>query len=238
MTRRGYEPRDAQWFSGQAIEQLLIARRDLQWLLDRGYPLRSALELVGGHYQLAARQRTALQRSTATRAQYRQRESTRLGTDSVRNGVLLIDGFNLIITLEVALSGSLLIQGGDGVIRDLAGLHGTYRLIRQTDEALELVGRALASLAVAEARFYLDTPVSNSGKLKSRIREHAAGWQLPVAVELTDNVDAFLDRKERIVSSDSVLLDRCASWLNLSAMIVRESIPAAWIVRLDDPDFR
>jgi len=236
MTRRGYEPRDTRWFSGQAIEQLKIARRDLQWLLDRGYPVRSALDLVGGHYQLAARQRTALQRSTATRAQYRQRESTRFGPGSAGNGILLIDGFNLIITLEVALSGSLLIRGGDGVLRDLAGLHGTYRLIRQTDEALELVGRALANLAVPEARFYLDTPVSNSGKLKSRIREHAASWPLPVAVELTDNVDACLDRKERIVTSDSVLLDHCASWLNLSDLIVRESIPDAWIIRLDVPD--
>ena len=149
-----------------------------------------------------------------------------------KDGILLIDGFNLIITLEVALAGSVLIRGGDDVLRDLAGLHGTYRLISQTDQALDLIGRMLEKLAVPEARFFLDAPVSNSGKLKSRILGHAAGWQLPVAVDLAANADAVLDQKERIVTSDSILLDRCASWLNLSSIIVRESIPNAWIVCL------
>lgn len=233
MTRRGFEPKDSQWFSAKAVDLLKVARCDIQWLLDRGYPVGPALELVGGHYQLTTRQRTALQRSTATQAQYRHRESTRLAAKDAKDGALLIDGFNLIITLEVALSGGVLIRGGDGVLRDLAGLHGTYRLISQTVQALDLVGRALGRLAVPEARFYLDAPVSNSGKLKSLILEQAASWPLPVTVELAANADAVLDKKERIVTSDSVLLDRCASWLNLSAMIVRESIPDAWIVCLD-----
>lgn len=234
MTRRGFEPKDSQWFSAQAVDLLRIARRDFQWLLDRGYQAGPALDLVGGHYQLTTRQRTALQRSTAAQSQYRQRESTRLEVLAAKDGALLIDGFNLIITLEVALSGGVLICGGDGVLRDLAGLHGTYRLISQTFQALDLVGRTLGQLAVPEARFFLDAPVSNSGKLKSRILEQAAGWGLPVSVELAANADAVLDKKERIVTSDSVLLDRCASWLNLSAMIVRESIQDAWVVDLAD----
>ena len=39
-----------------------------------------------------------------------------------------IDGFNTIITLEVALSGSHVFCCRDDVLRDLAGLRGTHAL--------------------------------------------------------------------------------------------------------------
>ena len=75
-------------------------------------------------------------------------------------------GFNTIITLEVALSGSLLLKSMDGTIRDLAALRGTYRLIDKTDSAIMLIGRVLEKMGVNKAIFYLDAPVSNSGKVE------------------------------------------------------------------------
>ena len=50
-----------------------------------------------------------------------------------------IDGFNIIITLEVLLSGSFLFVGMDGAIRDLAALRGTYRIIPETAEAVRIL---------------------------------------------------------------------------------------------------
>ena len=78
-------------------------------MLDRNYKLSSILEFVGGHYQLSARQRIALKRATSTELQYKKRKSTMLPLEIAKNGCMHIDGFNLIITLEVALSGSPLI---------------------------------------------------------------------------------------------------------------------------------
>ncbi|WP_041219291.1 DUF5616 domain-containing protein [Desulfitobacterium dichloroeliminans] len=53
--------------------------------------------------------------------------------------LLIIDGFNLIIALEVTLSGSIIILGRDGVQRDLAGLRGSYKIIEQTDKARKAI---------------------------------------------------------------------------------------------------
>ena len=50
-----------------------------------------------------------------------------------------IDGFNTIITLEVALSNSLIIKSMDETIRDLAGLRGTYSVIEKTEVAIKLI---------------------------------------------------------------------------------------------------
>lgn len=99
-----------------------------------------------------------------------------LPLECAKDGCLNIDGFNLIITLEVALSGSPILLGKDGVFRDLAGLRGTYRLIDKTDTALNLIGKILRELNVPWVRFYLDSPVSNSGRLKSKILGLSEQW--------------------------------------------------------------
>lgn len=62
---------------------------------------------------------------------------------------VLIDGLNTIITLETALSDSVVLCGDDGVLRDVAGLHGTYRIIDKTPQAIDMI---LASLTEWECQ--------------------------------------------------------------------------------------
>jgi len=232
-TRRGFDPGDRNDFSGESLRRLSDAQEEIQWLLGRGYRIGPAVDFIGSHYQLSSRQRTALQRACSSKAQRKRRLSRLLPAEAASEGCLHIDGFNLVITLEVALSGSLVILGSDGVLRDLAGLRGTYFLIDQTEKALSLIGRTFRELRVPEAVFYLDSPVSNSGRLKSRILEHSAGWNMPVAVELVPNSDVVLSKMERVVSGDSIILDQCSSWFNLSRKIVADHIKDAWIVDLE-----
>lgn len=228
--QRGFDPEDHKWFSSQNITKLRTAQKEIQWLLDRDYPISRVIEFVGNHHQLSSRQRMALFRVSASQRQYQSRASRLLPLAAAKNNELVIDGFNLIITLEVALSGSPLIQGGDDVLRDLAGLRGSYRLIDQTDMALQLLGQFLNQLNVSQATFYLDAPVSNSGRLRQRILDHAVNWQIPVQVQLVANPDPILSRMERVVTSDSVILDHCLSWFNLSKAIIATAIEKPWIV--------
>ena len=152
--------------------------------------------------------------------------------ECLKDGCLNIDGFNIIITLEVAMSGSPILLGKDGVFRDVAGLRGTYRIIDNTETALNLIGKTLKELHVPRVKFYLDSPVSNSGRLKSKILECSGQWGMPVEVELIPNVDSVLAGKERIVTGDSIILDECKSWFNLSRKIIEDHIQDAWVVDL------
>ncbi len=231
--KRGFDPDDTKIFSKESIAELKIAQEEIQWLLDRGYKIKQIIEFTGNHYLLSARARTALQRTTSSTADYEKRRSTMLPFECAKDGCLNIDGFNLIITLEVAISGSPILLGKDGVFRDLAGLRGTYRIIDKTDTAISLIGKTLQELSVPMVKFYLDSPVSNSGRLKTKILEYSEQWGMPVEVDLIPNVDAVLAGKERVVTGDSIILDECKSWFNLSRKIIEDHIQDAWVVDLE-----
>lgn len=99
--------------------------------------------------------------------------------------------------------------------------------------ALELIGKTFKKLKVPEAKFFLDSPVSNSGRLRNRILEYSNKWKIPVEVELIPNADVVLSKMERVVTGDSIILDNCISWFNLSRIIVEDYIKNAWIVRFN-----
>ena len=111
IVRRGYVPKDSVEFGAKAAEKLNAAAQELVFLMDRGYDTKSASTFVGNHHLLSERQRMALARivSTASAVQRRKRKELIQAPD-----YLVLDGFNTIITLEVALSGSLLLGKANG----------------------------------------------------------------------------------------------------------------------------
>lgn len=230
--RRGYEPKDAVEFGPKAAEKLNAAAQELVFLMNRGYDTKTASTFVGNHHLLSERQRLALARITSTDAALEARKKKELlqAPES-----LVLDGFNTIITLEVALSGSLLLEGMDHTIRDLAGLRGSYRLVDKTYRAVELLLGRLEELGVREALFYLDQQVSNSGRLRALLLDRAEAHSVQVRAELHPSVDGVLSRLERVVTSDAIILDKCGSWYNLNRGLIEQAAPDAWIFRLNRP---
>lgn len=228
---RGYVPTDHKEFSEESIVILRKAQEELLFLLDRGYPIKSSSTFVGNHYLLSERQRLAIVRATAMKSMLEMRLSKQL-TNETQGDTVFIDGLNVIISLEVALSGSILLQCMDGTIRDLAGLRGTYRLIEQTDVAIRLIGEKLAGMKIKEAVFYLDAPVSNTGRLKCKIYDLLNDYPYHVTVELVNNADVILEQLDHVITSDAIVLNKCVSWINLVAEILKEKLPETKYVDL------
>lgn len=231
QVRRGFVAADAKEFSRNALPLLYRAQEELIFLLDHGYEIEKAVTFIGNHYQLSARQRLALTRSTASQETVHLRLAKKW-EGSLKGRTLSVDAFNLIITLEAALSGATLLYGIDGTVRDLCGLHGTYRLIDKTEKALHMLAAFLKRGGAGETVFYLDAPVSNSGRLKARILAVMQEEGLPARAQLVLNADAALWGQEGVVTSDAVILDRCRSWVNLGYAILREYLPEIGYVNL------
>lgn len=219
VVKRGYSSNDEKEFGSSAIDTILKAGKDLQYLLNQGYNIKGASAFVGNHYLLSERQRLALVRGVSPQESITKRETKEIKTIPT-GSVVNIDGFNTIITLEVALSDSVLLKCMDGTVRDLAGLRGTYRLIDKTDMAIKLIGKALEENQVGKVVFYLDAPVSNSGRLSQRINELLNEFSFEVQTEVINNVDSVLEKLDNVITGDAIILDRCKSWINLNAKII------------------
>lgn len=226
---RGPGPRDREWFGEEARPNLAAAVGDLSWLRSRGYAEASALKLVGDRYRLVERQRVAVVRSACSDQALRDRRARRLEIEAVRGRPIRIDGFNLVLTLESALGGGVVLGGRDGCFRDLAGVHGTYRRVEETLPSLELAARWLAEWGVGPCLWLLDAPVSNSGRLAAMIRGVSPDWSAEVVAD-PDPLLASSD--DPVATADSGVLDRCGPWVNLARAIVEAGAPGAFVADL------
>jgi hypothetical protein len=227
-TNRGFNSEDLKSFSKSSIQLLNRSAIEICYLLDRGYDIKNITTFVGNHYQLTARQRTALQRSCCSTLQKDNRIKSLI--NDVTEKIVYIDGFNIIITLEVALSNGTLFKCRDNCIRDLAGLRGTYRLIDKTSPAIELLALTLKRLKASKVIFYLDEPVSNSINLKIAIINVFEKIGVPVSVHVVPNPDYILKDKSCIITTDSVIIDSCKGWINICPLIINRYIPNTSII--------
>ena len=110
----------------------------------------------------------------------------------------------------------------DGTIRDLASLRGSYRMIDKTHLAITQIGEMLEKYHIKKAVFYLDAPVSNSGRLKTQIIETLQAFHYEIEVNVINDVDRVLEKLDNVITSDAIILDKCKSWINLNADIIKQ----------------
>ena len=236
-THRGAHPEDAKLFGSSQIVNLRQAVCDYSMLLSKGYAEKSSLKLVGDRFRLTERQRIAVMRCGCSDEQLGYRRENVVEAVKVEQSEIAIDGYNVLITIESALSGGFIFRGRDGCLRDLASIHGTYRKVCETIPAIEFVGKCLSQLGAGHCLWFFDSPVSNSGRLKTImyevIEKNGWGWD----VELSQNPDKELIATDRIVvTSDSVILDKCGRWSNLTEYIIEHSISSTQMVDLSGCD--
>jgi hypothetical protein len=226
---RGPHPEDHQLFGDERVEDLRKAVGDFSLLLTKRYAVPSSLKLVGDHFNLTERQRTAVQRASCSDAARESRKRSEVGIGVIANQALAIDGYNLLTTLETALSGGAIFVCRDGCFRDMASIHGTYRKVEETIPALKLLAEFLKCANAGPITILLDSPVSNSGRLRAVIEEANADWN----VELVSNPDPILAAGDQmVVTADSVILDSAKRWVNLARHIITRQVADAWIIDL------
>jgi len=210
-----------------------VAVSELSWMLSRGYKMTSSLKLVGDRHGLRERQRLAVSRAACSDQDKQRRREHCVSVEEIRNQSVIVDGFNLMITLEAALSNGPLFVGADECVRDLSTVHGSYRSVEETDQAIYMAGKALQHLGASSVMWLLDRPVSNSGRLAKRIAEIALQQAWPWQVEVVFNPDAMIMSSSAVaITSDSSILDRVERWADLKSYLLATEIPNAWIVDL------
>jgi hypothetical protein len=202
-------------------KKLRTAAEDFLYLLDRGYPRKAGLQLVGNRYNLDALQRDVLHRGIFARMEAAERRNRLVDVEKLVDFKLLVDGHNVLITVESGLAGRLLIAANDGVIRDVAGVSHRYRISNLTHEAINTIFQTLQKYPPKETLFFLDAPIRQSGELAAALRSALKNWNLPgdaQAVKVPES--RLIGGEDVIASSDSAVLDGVQRGFDLAATTI------------------
>jgi len=201
------------------------AAQDFRYLLNRGYPRKVTLELVGNRYGLTFDERHLLHRGVFSSAASQMRKNKRISIKEIRDKDLAIDGHNVLITIEAALFGRALVLADDGFIRDISGLSGSFTKSKITETATQLLLTVLKKWKPRKTLFLFDAPISMSGKLAEEIRDRLNQANLPgdaMAVKVPEKI--LIGFPGMVATSDTAIIDRSKRVLDLAGYIIRQCI--------------
>jgi hypothetical protein len=213
-------------------KNLQKAAEDFRYLLNKGYPRKAALELVGNRYGLTSDDRHLLHRGVFSNSDSKSRQKKIISIKEVQNKDLAIDGHNIVITIEAGLSGRPLISGDDGFIRDISGLSGSFRKTETTEKAIQFIIHAIKKIKPCHTLFLFDAPISMSGKLAQEVRSWLKKENLSgdaMAVKVPEKI--LIGFPGVIATSDTDIIDQSKKVLNLAGYILKKRTKLESLIR-------
>lgn len=202
--------------------EIYRAIEDFRYLLNRGYNRSSALRFVSDKYGLDIKGRNILERSVFSEKDARKRRSKLVDIEEIYNQRLLIDGYNVLITVENILYGGEIVECDDGFIRDVSATFGKYKIKKETFDALDKILSVLKKFNPGEVIFCFDSQVSYSGKLSQIVRNELKRRNIRGNAKTFKNVDYVLINESGIVcTSDRVIIDKVKKVLDIPRYIYK-----------------
>ncbi len=208
--------------------KLQEAAYDLRFLLNRNYRKKGALQFVANKYVLNKRERNYLARSVFSSLKSKERREKIEDISKIRGEFLLVDGYNVLITVESIFSGDhdSIILCDDMILRDLNAVFGKYKFSEFTENALDTILSLINLYNPLYVNFFFDGPVSFSGKLAGLTKKIMDEYELRGNVNLSKNVDAEIIRLSKIkkgivATSDSVIIDKVDRIVDIPCNICR-----------------
>jgi hypothetical protein len=211
-------------------EHFMSACRDYSYLVNRYYPERGAVKMVGDRYRLTRDQRTVLYRGISEEERSRLRRSLLVG--NIKNKTLGVDGYNVIFSLLNYRLGRFTFIATDNVMRDAGSLHGRLRDEITFHECVLLMMDFLTFMQPASVDIFLDSPVSHSEKHARAIREILEKSSFPGTCQVIRSADFALKNfpYEVLATSDTVIMEKASRpVVDLPRMILEKQYQADFI---------
>ncbi len=187
--------------------QLQEALADYHYLINKGYPEKGALKMVGDRYRLSGSFRTILYRGVASHA--RVNRLLKRITNNIDGHELAIDGYNVVFTLMNYKLGRHVFISLDGICRDAGSLFGKVRNQDLFKETLEQTIQYLSIRKLLFVQFFFDAPVSFSREHANYTENLLHDFSIPGCVKVVKNADLELvnANSQIVCTSDSEILE-------------------------------
>jgi hypothetical protein len=213
-------------------EDLQKAAEDFRYLLNRSYPRKAALEMVGNRYQLASDERHLLHRGVFSDRDAGSRQKKKIPLEKIRGKDLVIDGYNVLITIEAGLSGRPLVLGDDGFIRDISGVSGNFKKTDKTDGAFQLIFDFIKRVKPRQTLLLFDSPISRSGELAQEVRDGLERENLSgdaIAVRVPEKI--LIGFPGTVATSDTAIIDRSHKVVDLAGYVLSKQKKLKSLIR-------
>jgi len=189
-------------YNNPVFNQALL---DYYYLLNRGYPEKGSLKLTGDRYKLSTEYRNILYRGV-TSHKNAQKRSDKLGIPA---SPLLIDGYNVLLTLLNYRQGRFVFISLDHICRDAGSLYGRRTNQKLLGECISLLASCLRDFQTSDIIIYLDSPVTSSEVHGNMLQKALKHNRIKGMVEVVKSADKTLESyiKGTIATSDSKVLD-------------------------------
>jgi len=186
------------------------AASDLQYLLERGFHMKSILKIVSDRYQLNQIQRSLLYRGITTRQNAIVRKSKLINESGLKGQKLTIDTYNVLITIYSYLKGKPVFLAFDGMVRDAGKLKAKISRHNDFDRPLRLLVSYLKSTSAEKYNLLIDEPVKDSEALYNDIKEAFQQEKTQVKIKRIQKADDELLKEKSgiIATSDTEIIDK------------------------------
>lgn len=187
------------------------ALRDYFFLLNRDYPEKAALKLVGDRYRLSSLERVTLYRGITSKDKALQRRGKI--TVDLKGEEIYIDGYNVLFSMMNYLLGKLIFIGNDGLLRDCGEVYGKVKNETLLYRAVDILLDFLRVCGASRVEIYFDSPLTGSTRHVREVGKklEAAGLK-GKALSVKSADDELKEKKGGIIAtSDSEIIDCSAS---------------------------
>lgn len=199
-------------------EEVVEASRDYKYLLSRGYKQKVVLDLVTSRYGLSSVERTLLLRCVHSTQDVEVIRNKRV--DSVTHHPLIVDGYNVLLTIHTVVEGMEVFLCDDGFIRDLRKSYRKGIDLKTLEDAIEILKKELLDLVPSSVTIVLDKNVSHSAHHADTIKNFMRNL---AEVVLADKADIRIIGGDGIIaSSDYIVISRARKIYDLAGETIKK----------------
>ena len=188
-------------------ESFKHAVKDYFFLLNKKYPEKETVRLIGDRYRLTGLQRTVLFRGITSNEKSLNRKSKL--TKNCKEKKLYLDGYNVLFTIMNHMLGKTIFIGNDGILRDAGEGYGKIKNENFFYKAMDLLLDVTRATEVESVTIYLDDPVSNSDIHMLELKKKMEQRTIMGKIFSVKSADKELKRINYgvIATSDSEIID-------------------------------
>lgn len=217
-------------FSEPALkERLLKPARDIRSILRWGYPKFATIRFVADHSQLSAEERHILTRVIMPPDKVVSRVRKKIACNGIRDRDLLLDGYNVLLSVDSLLKNEPMWFCDDGYIRDTRYYFSKAKQAEDIGEALDLVLEFISEARPKSLTFLLDAQISRSGELAGFIRRKLKEQGIPGGAYTSKTADfdlktegGKLEKQLVVATSDGIVIDSVLQVLDIPACLMEK----------------